>query len=72
MTPLPRINYNDKPAVILRFVNRKHKVALLKRTRCLKEHIYINTPLTNTNADITKKGKAHPEHMDDLDFKNIH
>uniref|UniRef100_A0A671UD66 Immunoglobulin V-set domain-containing protein n=1 Tax=Sparus aurata TaxID=8175 RepID=A0A671UD66_SPAAU len=32
---LPRRN-NDKPVVILRFINRKHKVALLKKARCSK------------------------------------
>lgn len=35
--PLPRRNNDkDKPAVILRFVNRKHKTALLKQGRKLK------------------------------------
>ncbi|KAL7381348.1 hypothetical protein ABVT39_004512 [Epinephelus coioides] len=53
---LPRRNNNDKPVVILRFVNRKHKVALLKQGKMLKgTDVYINEHLMKTNADIAKK-----------------
>ncbi len=56
--PLPRRNNNDKPAVILRFVNRKHKGALLKKGKMLNgTDVYINEHLTKTNADISKKAR---------------
>lgn len=56
--PLPRRNNNDKPAVILRFVNRKYKVALLKQGKMLKgTDVYINEHLTKTNADIARKAR---------------
>lgn len=35
--PLPRKSVTDKPAIILRFINRTHKKALLKEGRKLKE-----------------------------------
>lgn len=55
--PLPRRN-NDKPVVILRFINRKHKVALLKKGKMLKgTDVYINEHLTKTNADIANKAR---------------
>ncbi|KAI9525056.1 hypothetical protein NQZ68_012568 [Dissostichus eleginoides] len=34
--PLPRRNKTDKPAIIIRFANRKHKIELLKQGRRLK------------------------------------
>ena len=56
---LPRRNNdNDKPAVILRFVNRKHKTALLKQGRKLKgSNVFLNEHLTKHNADIAKKAR---------------
>lgn len=54
--PLPRRINNDRPAVILRFVNRKNKTALLKQGRKLKgTNVYINEHLTKRNADIARK-----------------
>lgn len=43
----PREENNDKPARILRFVNRKEKTELLKRGR--------NKHLTKQNTDIARK-----------------
>lgn len=44
--------------VILRFVNRKHKVALLKQGKKLKgTDVYMNDHLTKSNADIAKKAR---------------
>ena len=56
---LPRRNNDkDKPAVILRFVNRKHKNALLKQGRKLKgTNVYMNEHLTKHNADIARKAR---------------
>ncbi len=56
--PLPRKNASDKPAVIMRFVNRKHKTARLKQGRKLKgSNVYINEHLTKHNADIARKAR---------------
>lgn len=56
--PLPRRNASDKPAIIIRFVNRKHKNALLKQGRKLKgSNVYMNDHLTKSNADIAKKAR---------------
>lgn len=56
--PLPRKNKLQKPAVILRFVNRKKKNALLKQGRCLKgTNVYINEHLTKKNADIARQAR---------------
>lgn len=50
--PLPRKNSSNKPAVIIRFVNRKHKNALLKQGRKLKgSNLYMNDHLTKYNPD---------------------
>ncbi|XP_061912355.1 uncharacterized protein LOC133655823 [Entelurus aequoreus] len=55
---LPRRGTNDKPSVVLRFVNRKHKIALLKQGRKLKgTNIYMNDHLTKRNADIARKAR---------------
>ncbi|KAL3983381.1 coronin-2 [Sarotherodon galilaeus] len=55
--PLPR--RSDRPsAVIMRFVNRKNKVALLKQGRKLKgTDVFINEHLTRKNADIARKAR---------------
>lgn len=57
--PLPRrLNKTDRPAVILRFVNRKSKLALLKQGRQLKgTNVYLNEHLTKKNADIARKAR---------------
>jgi len=56
--PLPRRINNDRPAVILRFVNRRNKKALLKQGRKLKgTNVYINEHLTKKNADIARKAR---------------
>lgn len=56
--PLPRRNAGDKPGIIMRFVNRKHKTALLRQARKLKgSNVFINEHLTKHNADIAKKAR---------------
>lgn len=56
--PLPRRDGNDKRAVIMRFINRKHKTALLKQGRKLKgSNVFINEHLTKRNADIARKAR---------------
>lgn len=56
--PLPRRNKVDKPAIILRFVNRKHKIALLKQGKKLKgSNVYLNDHLTKRNAEIARKAR---------------
>lgn len=56
--PLPRRNDNTAPAVIMRFANRKHKTALLKKGRKLKgSNVFISEHLTKHNADIARKAR---------------
>lgn len=56
--PLPRRDDSDKRAVIMRFVNRKHKIALLKQGRKLKgSNVFMNEHLTKRNADIARKAR---------------
>lgn len=56
--PLPRKNASEKSAVIMRFVNRKFKTALLKQGRKLKgSNVFINENLTKHNAVIAKKAR---------------
>jgi len=56
--PLPRRGNNDKPAIIMRFSNRKHKSALLKQGGMLKgSDVFINEHLTKKNADIARKAR---------------
>ena len=55
---LPTKDNNNKPAVIMRFVNRKHKTALLKQGKKLKgTDVYLNEHLTKHNADIAKQAR---------------
>lgn len=55
--PLP-MKRNIMPAVILRFANRKNKVALMKQGKKLKgTNVYLNDHLTKRNADIAKKAR---------------
>lgn len=54
---LPRKS-NKKPTVIIRFVNRKNKTALLKQGRKLKgTNVYLNEHLTKKNAEIAWKAR---------------
>lgn len=47
-----------KPTIIISFVNRKHKVNLLKQGRKLKgTNVFINEHLTKKNADIAWKAR---------------
>lgn len=56
--PLPRGDDSDKPAIIMRFSNWKHKSALLKQGRFLKgSDVFINEHLTKKNADIARNQK---------------
>lgn len=56
--PLPRRNNTSKPAIIIRFANRKHKTELLKQGRKLKgSDVYLNEHLTKKNADIARKAR---------------
>lgn len=56
--PLPRRDDGDRRTVIMRFVNRKDKSALLKQGRKLKgSNVYINEHLTKQNADIARKAR---------------
>lgn len=55
--PLP-MKKNIMPAVILRFANRKNKVALMKQGKKLKgTNVYLNDHLIKRNADIAKKAR---------------
>lgn len=56
--PLPRRRREDKPAVIIRFTNRKHKTELLKQGRKLRgTDVYMNDHLTRKNSEIAKKAR---------------
>ncbi len=56
--PLPRRNDGNTSAIIMRFVNRKHKSALLKQGRKLKgTNVFINEHLTKRNSDIARKAR---------------
>ncbi|KAJ8383514.1 hypothetical protein AAFF_G00220310 [Aldrovandia affinis] len=56
--PIPRKNKGDKPVIIVRFVNRKHKVELLRQGRKLKgTQVYLNEHLTKRNADIARTAR---------------
>uniref|UniRef100_A0A1A8F5H3 Uncharacterized protein n=1 Tax=Nothobranchius korthausae TaxID=1143690 RepID=A0A1A8F5H3_9TELE len=56
--PLPSKNKNQKPAIIIRLVNRKQKKELLKQGRKLKgTNVYINEQLIKKNADIARQAR---------------
>ena len=56
--PLPHRNKTDKPAIIIRFANRKQKTELLKQGRRLKgSDVYMNEHLTKRNAEIARKAR---------------
>lgn len=55
---LPRRHTNAPPAIVVRFVNRKHKVDLLRRSSLLKgSGVYLNEHLTKRNADIARQAR---------------
>lgn len=54
---LPRRD-RQKPAIILRFVNRKHKTDLLRQGKKLKgSDVYINEHLTKRTAEIAREAR---------------
>ncbi len=54
--PLPQRNETDKPAIILRLVNSKHKNALIRQGKKLKgSNVYLNEHLTKRSADVPRK-----------------
>ena len=56
--PISKKDANGKTTVIMRFVNRKHKMALLKQGKKLKgTHVYLNEHLTKKNGDIARKAR---------------
>lgn len=55
---LPRLNSKTKPAIVVRFVNRKHKIDLLRQAKYLKgTGVYINEHLTKKNAEIARQAR---------------
>ena len=55
---LPRRKTSNNPAVIVRFVNRKHKTALLRQGRTLKgTNVFLNEHLSKHNADIARMAR---------------
>ncbi|MEQ2162333.1 hypothetical protein GOODEAATRI_018661 [Goodea atripinnis] len=51
------INKYDKPAIIIRLVNQKKEIELLKQGRKLKgSDVYLNKHLTKQNIDNANKG----------------
>lgn len=55
---LPRRNDRNTPAIIMRFVNRKHKIALLKQGRKLKgSDVFMNEHLIKRNSDIARNAR---------------
>ncbi len=76
--PVPQKNNTGKPAVIIRFANRKHKMELVKQGRKLKgSDVYLNEHLTKKKWRHSKKGKTpeetgkNPKHLDSK-LQNIH
>lgn len=60
---LPRKDRNTKPAVIIRFANRKHKVELMKQYGKLKgTGVFMNEHLTKTTATIAWKARQLKKH----------
>ncbi|XP_036073201.1 uncharacterized protein LOC118600217 [Oryzias melastigma] len=56
--PLPRRKNTDKPAILIRFVNRKHKIALMKQRKNLKgSAAYLNDHLCKYYADLAKHAR---------------
>lgn len=59
LRPSPKMIQDKKPAsIILRFVNRKSKVSLMKQGKKLKDtQVYLNEHLTKANAEIAMKAR---------------
>ena len=56
--PRKQTNMQQPPAIIIRFVNRKHKTELLKNGRMLKgTGVYLNEHLTKKNAHIAREAR---------------
>lgn len=56
---LPKRNGQMERTIILRFVNRKQKIELLKQGKKLKDtQVYVNEHLTKRNAEIAKHARA--------------
>lgn len=57
--PLPKRDETAKPAIIVRFWNRKHKIELLKQSKKLKgSEVYLNEHLTPKNAEIARHART--------------
>uniref|UniRef100_A0A3P9JWP4 ribonuclease H n=1 Tax=Oryzias latipes TaxID=8090 RepID=A0A3P9JWP4_ORYLA len=55
---LPRRKETDKPAILIRFVNHKHKLALMNQRKNLRGSVvYVNDHLTRRNAEISKHAR---------------
>lgn len=55
---LPRKDKKTKPRIVVKFVNRKHKVEVLKQAKKLKgTGVYVNEHLTKKNAEIAWNGR---------------
>lgn len=55
---LPKKDNKTKPAIIIRFVNRKDKSELLRQGKKLRgTDVYINEHLTKRNADIARRAR---------------
>lgn len=54
--PFTRRSNKDKPAVVMRFANRKHKMELLKQGKKLFCQM-LNEHLTKKNGDIARKAR---------------
>ncbi|KAL3991233.1 [histone H3]-lysine4 N-trimethyltransferase PRDM7/9 [Sarotherodon galilaeus] len=72
--PLPRKNDSDKPAIIVRFANRKHKTALnadiARKARYLKKQGKIQNTWT-TNCKVFIKLNGTPEQAKVLVIRNM-
>ena len=56
--PLPTKNKSMKPAIIIRFVNRKKKTEMIKQGKKLRgTNVYLNDHLTKKNADIARQAR---------------
>ena len=55
---LPRKDGNEKPAIIVRFANRKHKTELLMQWKKLRgSEVYMNEHLTKKNGEIAREAR---------------
>lgn len=55
---LPSKNPKTKSVIIMRFVNRKNKIELLRQWKKLRgTNVYINEHLTKVNADLARKAR---------------